>query len=48
MVTTQQSLFGVVRNVQTCPDCSGSGRSSDISAATVQAQDMSRVERRYR
>ena len=26
IVTTQQSLFGVVRNVQTCPDCSGSGK----------------------
>ena len=25
-MTTQQSLFGVVRNVQTCPDCSGSGK----------------------
>ena len=23
---TQQSLFGVVRNVQTCPDCSGTGK----------------------
>lgn len=26
IVTTQQSLFGVVRNVQTCPDCGGSGK----------------------
>ena len=25
-VTTQQSLFGVVRNVSTCPDCGGSGK----------------------
>ena len=26
IVTTQQSLFGVVRNVSTCPDCGGSGK----------------------
>lgn len=26
VVFTQQSLFGVVRNVQTCPDCKGSGK----------------------
>jgi len=25
VVYTQQSLFGMVRNVQTCPDCQGSG-----------------------
>ncbi len=25
VVTTQQSLFGMVRNVQTCPDCRGAG-----------------------
>lgn len=25
VVYTQQSLFGMVRNVQTCPDCSGKG-----------------------
>ena len=23
---TQQSLFGMVRNVQTCPDCRGTGK----------------------
>ena len=26
MVFTQQSFFGTVRNVQTCPDCGGSGK----------------------
>ena len=26
MVFTQQSFFGTVRNVQTCPDCQGSGK----------------------
>ncbi len=26
VVFTQQSFFGTVRNVQTCPDCQGSGR----------------------
>ena len=26
IVYTQQSLFGMVRNVQTCPDCGGSGQ----------------------
>ncbi len=26
IVFTQQSLFGTVQNVQTCPDCSGSGK----------------------
>ena len=26
VVFTQQSLFGVVRNVQTCPECSGTGK----------------------
>ena len=26
VVFTQQSFFGTVRNVQTCPDCSGSGK----------------------
>jgi len=26
VVQTQQSLFGVVRNVQTCPDCHGTGK----------------------
>ena len=26
MVYTQQSLFGMVRNVQTCPDCHGTGK----------------------
>lgn len=26
VVFTQQSLFGMVRNVQTCPECSGSGK----------------------
>ncbi len=26
VVYTQQSLFGMVRNVQTCPDCSGKGK----------------------
>lgn len=26
VVYTTQSLFGMVRNVQTCPDCNGSGR----------------------
>ena len=25
-VYTQQSMFGMVRNVQTCPDCHGSGK----------------------
>ena len=26
MVYTQQSLFGMVQNVQTCPECNGSGK----------------------
>ena len=26
VVFTQQSLFGMVRNVQTCPDCNGTGK----------------------
>lgn len=26
VIYTQQSLFGMVRNVQTCPDCRGSGK----------------------
>ena len=26
MVFTQQSFFGTVRNVQTCPDCQGTGK----------------------
>ena len=26
MVFTQQSFFGTVRNVQTCPDCNGTGK----------------------
>ena len=26
IVYTQQSMFGTVRNVQTCPDCNGSGK----------------------
>lgn len=26
VVYTQQSLFGIVRNVQTCPDCKGTGK----------------------
>ncbi len=26
VVYTQQSLFGMIRNVQTCPDCQGSGK----------------------
>ena len=26
VVYTQQSLFGMVRNVQTCPDCKGTGK----------------------
>ncbi len=26
MVFTQQSFFGTVRNVQTCPDCHGTGK----------------------
>ena len=26
MVYTQQSMFGMVRNVQTCPDCNGTGK----------------------
>ncbi len=26
VVYTQQSMFGMVRNVQTCPDCGGSGK----------------------
>ena len=26
IVTTQNSLFGMVRNVQTCPDCRGTGK----------------------
>ena len=26
MVYTQQALFGMVRNVQTCPDCGGKGK----------------------
>lgn len=26
IVTTSQSMFGMVRNVQTCPDCQGSGK----------------------
>ncbi|MBP5383930.1 MAG: molecular chaperone DnaJ [Lachnospiraceae bacterium] len=26
IVYTQQSLFGMIRNVQTCPDCNGSGQ----------------------
>ncbi|MDY5020889.1 MAG: molecular chaperone DnaJ [Blautia sp.] len=26
IVFTQQSMFGMVRNVQTCPDCGGSGK----------------------
>ena len=26
MVYTQQSLFGMVQNVQTCPDCGGTGK----------------------
>lgn len=26
VVFTQQSMFGTVQNVQTCPDCHGSGK----------------------
>ena len=26
IVTTSQSMFGMVRNVQTCPDCQGTGK----------------------
>ena len=26
VVYTQQSMFGMVRNVQTCPDCGGTGK----------------------
>ena len=26
MTYTQQSMFGMIRNVQTCPDCGGSGQ----------------------
>ena len=26
IVYTQQSMFGMVRNVQTCPDCNGTGK----------------------
>ena len=26
VVYTQQSMFGMVRNVQTCPDCNGTGK----------------------
>ena len=31
VVFSQQSLFGMVQNVQTCPECNGSGRSSKIN-----------------
>ena len=35
VVYTQQSLFGMVRNVQTCPDCRGTGYISERNKISV-------------
>ena len=44
---TQQSLFGTVRNVQTCPDCQGSGKIIKEKCADCRGTGYIAMKKRY-
>ena len=48
VVFTSQSFFGTVRNVQTCPDCHGTGKVIRISVPTAVVRVILQTKRRYR
>lgn len=47
VVFTQQSLFGTVRNVQTCPDCQGSGKIIRDKCADCRRTGYISMKKRY-
>lgn len=47
VVFTQQSLFGTVRNVQTCPDCQGSGKIIKDKCADCRGTGYISMKKRY-
>ncbi|MCI9338456.1 MAG: molecular chaperone DnaJ [Lachnospiraceae bacterium] len=47
VVFTQQSLFGTVRNVQTCPDCQGSGKIIKERCADCRGTGYISMKKRY-
>ena len=47
VVFTQQSLFGTVRNVQTCPDCQGSGKIIRDKCADCRGTGYISMKKRY-
>lgn len=47
VVFTQQSLFGTVRNVQTCPDCQGSGKIIRDKCADCRGTGYIPMKKRY-
>ena len=40
MIYTQQTLFGMSQNIQTCPDCRGAGKIIKENALIVMAADI--------
>lgn len=47
VVFTQQSFFGTVRNVQTCPDCQGSGKVIKEKCADCRGSGYIPMKKRY-
>ena len=47
VVYTSQSLFGTVRNVQTCPDCQGSGKTIKDKCADCRGTGYITMKKRY-
>jgi molecular chaperone DnaJ len=47
VVFTQQSFFGTVRNVQTCPDCQGSGKVIKEKCADCRGTGYISMKKRY-
>lgn len=47
VVMTQQSFFGTVRNIQTCPDCQGSGKIIKEKCADCRGTGYISMKKRY-
>lgn len=44
---TQQSIFGMVRNVQTCPDCNGTGQVAEAKCPDCYGTGFVRTKKRF-